>query len=298
MPYAVYSKRTGIVSRIVDDLGSLLPSESVLEVDNDVNYARAYMSYIEGQDVNTVGFPLFQNEGGTGLSIQPQRAYTDPVTDRPGTRKNVPVYVKPTDPSGNPRRIQTDLSITSHPFAWTVNELAAVKYESILAQNAPFQVIIGEEFIDEDHIDAASTNYVISEGKCFLAPAGTLITNEFQFQVTNRGVIDPTGSSDEDAKQFVFDTYYLSVEPELPEGIRVYWSGRSWATGALLATPTWNEMITEDSIATTHLNDSDTTATVLYGIQLKFENITPVTFAIENYQLMLRIRNFPAAKAS
>lgn len=295
MPYAVFSKRTGTVTRIIDQLTSVLPSESVLEVDDEINYPRGYLSEVEGQSANYQGFPLFQNEANTASTIQPYRVELDGVTGRPKVVRNNAIYTTPVNPgSGLPLTVWNDLPVTSHPFAWKIEELAAAKYESILARNAPFQVVIGEEFINTDHIDTAeSTGYVLSEGQCFIAPGGALVTTEFQFRVDSQGVVDPTGTSDEDSRQFIFDTYFLTITPDMGSSIQTNWSGRKWSDGAMIGggTPTWFKAIVDDAYPTTELGGAATTATALRGIILRFTNIGTETIALENYQMLLRIRN-------
>lgn len=290
MPYAVFSKRTGIISRIVDNLDSLLDSESILELDEDTNFQREYATLIEGQNINTLGFPLFQ-DANSFATFKPQSIVYD-AADRPHVLKHKPIYVAPTDVAGNPLTQWSDLSIASHPFAWDVSSAAAVKYESILAKNAPFNVVIGEEFITEDHIvGGSSSGYVISEGMLWLAPGGTVVTSEFQFLVTTQGQMTIDAADDRDAKQYVFDTYYLATEPEPPEGVNFFWRGREWASPATVSD--YYEMTHNDVMPTTYLNGSATAATLIYGIQLKITNVSSVSLPLENYLLMLRIRNLP-----
>jgi len=289
MAYAIFSKRTKVINRIVNDLTSLLPSESMFEVDGEINYPRGYKSLIEGQKSNTFGFPLFLT--GSSPTISPQTIAYD-GDDRPYIVTNKPIYYRPETPLGDPLTEWSDLPITSHPFVWTAAEVATLKYEALLARNYPFQVIIGEEFIDDTHIDTVeSDSIVLSEGKCYIAPGGELITKEFQFFVTGRGVIDPVGADDDNARQYVFDTYYLDLEPDPPQGVSVYWEIRQWSDGSL--TGSWYEATLNQQMPTTLIGGAETTATTAMGIQLRVYNQTADVFPLENYILMLRVRKLP-----
>lgn len=291
MPYAIYSKRTGVVNRVTDDLASLLPSEGMIEIDDEANYPRGRQSVIEGQDVNSANFPLFYQAGSGAPTTAPQRIAYD-ANDRPYTVKNPPIYIAPTTPDGERKTKWMDIPLGTYPFAWTKHDLANQKYSSVLAQNYPFQVAIGEEFIDDDHIDTGgSSGYALTNGKCMLRPDGVLITDMFYFLVQSNGIVDPTGTSDEVSTQFVFDTYYLDVEPNFPEGIQVSWQGRRWASDD--DTGYFDAVLNED-YPTTELGIAAETATVLRGIQLKFQNLSSYVYGIENYLLLLRIRNLPA----
>lgn len=295
MPYAVYSKRTGIITRIVDDLDSLLDSESILEIDEDTNFQREYSTLIEGQNINSVGFPLFIDTNGF-TTFKPQRREFD-ANDRPYPVKNNPIYVAPLDFNDNPVTQYNDLSIAVHPFAWTVSSAAAVKYEAILARNAPFNIVIGEEFINDDHIDTGgSSGYVLSEGQLWLKPGGVFESSTYSFRQSKAGGMDMSGASeDRDARQYVFDTYWFSPEPEdVPEGMDFYWQGTTWAGGTILGGgDTFYPMVLNDSAPTTATGAS--AATVLSGIKIKIINRTSVTLNLENYLLMLQIRNLPSA---
>lgn len=290
MPYAIFSKRTKIINRIVDDLTSLLPSESMLEVDDEINYPRAFHTVIEGQDQNTSGFPLFY-DGSNATTIQPTHTSYD-GDDRPYTEKNYPIYIAPTVPGGARKTVWTDIPITSHPFVWTVSDLAALKYESILSQNYPWQVIIGEEFVNEDHIDTAnSSGAVISEGKLNIAPDGVFQSEEFKFLVTSNGVIDPeTDTGGVNARTFVFDTFYMDLDPDPFEAIEVSWEGRAWGAAWI---GSWYEVTLNEEMPTTKVNGTDQTATKLTGIRFKIQNKGPEPFSIENYTVLLRVRNLP-----
>lgn len=292
MPYAIYSKRTGNINRIVDDLTSLLASESMLEVDDEINYPRGFKAIVEGQNQNTSGFPLFDNAGSAIPTTNPTRITYD-ANGRPVVAKNYPIYVAPTVPGGARKTKWVDIPITSHPFIWTINDLAALKYQSVLAQNYPYQVVIGEEFIDEDHIDAGnSSGYVLTEGTCMLQPGGVLQTEEFTFNVTSQGIIDPeTDTSGEPSDLFVFDTFYLDVEPDPPFGVDVSWDGKRWAGDTWT---TFRDTILDEEMPTTLTGGSETTATLLRGIRLKFQNHTSEPFGMENYLMFLRVRNLPA----
>jgi len=287
MPYAIFSKRTRVINRIVHDLTSLRPSESMIEVDDEIWYPKGYKSVLEGQDENTAGFPLFDNAGSAIPTINPTRVTYD-SNDRPVTSKNTPIYVAPTVPGGTRKTEWIDIPICSLPLAWTVDELAALKYQSILSQNYPFQVVIGEEFATDDHIDSGnSSGYVLTEGRLVLQPDGVLQTTEFKFFVTSNGVINPVGTSDENARTFVFDTYYLDVNPDVPEGIDVFWDGKTWSGDAWTG---FYDAVLEEEFPTT-LTGPGGDATLLRGIRLKIHNQTSEPFSIENYILFLRIRD-------
>lgn len=290
MSYAVFSKRTKIINRIVDDLTSLLPSESMIEVDPEILYSRGRKIPVEGQKVNTMGFPLFLQ--GSSPTINPQTiAYSG--DDRAYISGNSPIFERPENPAGDPLTEWRDVPIISYPFSWTAYEVADNKYEAVLAKNYPFQVIVGEEFIDDTHIDtAASDKIVLSEGRCFVAPGGELVTDEFQFFVTSRGVINPLGTDDDDARQFVFDTYYVDFEPAPPQGVKIYWRTRLWDTGALTK---WTAtMLNEQRDLIPFEEVAPATS---QGIQLRVINQTGSILEIENYILLLRIKVLPYTPA-
>lgn len=293
MPFAIFSKRTGIVNRIVDHLESLLPSESMIEVDDEINYPRAFNSVVEGQDQNTTGFPLFDDAGNVIPTMRPSYIDYD-GDDRPYTRKNYPIYVAPTVPGGARKTVWTDIPITSHPFVWTAEEVAKVKYQSTLAQNYPWQVVIGEEFITDEHIDTGnSSGIVITEGKMNIAPDGVFQSIEFNFEVTSRGVIDPLSDTTQVSNRiFVFDTFYLDIEPDPFESVEVLWQGKKWADDTW--TTGWYEVVLDEEMPTTETGGVATSATLLRGIRIKIQNDGVEPFEIENYMMFLRVRNLPA----
>ena len=296
MSYAIFSKRTKVISRIIDDLTSLLPSESMIEVDPTIVYSRGYKQLMQGQKANTMGFPLFLQEASTPV-INPQTIAFD-TNDRPYVAPNTPIFESPEDPAGNPVTVWKDVPIVSHPFVWTAYEVAMQKYEGLLAENYPFQVVIGEEFITDEHIDtAASDKIVLSEGRCFIAPGGELVTDEFQFLVTSRGVIDPIGVGDKEARQFVFDTYYLRFEPQLPQGVSVFWRTRAWSDGATISE--WTNAIQNEQRLLIPYDEplgADIVVPAM-GIELKVINYTGDIVAIENFMLLLRVQTLPYTPA-
>ena len=286
MPYAVFSKRTGIISRIVHDLASLLPSESSIEVTDDIAFPKAIKTNVIGQRINTKGLRLF-DEGGGIPTIKPFHREYD-AQDRVVHVKNEPLFIQTSDLSGDPVEEFVDVPIHVHPFAWTASDLAQVKYESILAENYPYQVVIGEEFITTDHINSSnSSDYILSEGKCLLSPGGILETEEFVFEAPKRITTAPTTYNS--AMQYVFDTYYFSTEPEFPEGVRVYWKGRQHSGGALMGS--FQTMVTDAEMPTT--KDGEASVTHCTGIIVRIQNLTMDTFEIENFMLFLRLRNLP-----
>jgi hypothetical protein len=286
MPYAVFSKRTGIISRIVHDLASLLPSESSIEVTDDIAFPKSIKTNVIGQRINTKGLRLF-DEGGGVPTIKPyHRAYD--AADRVIHVKHEPLFIKTSDLSGDPVEEFVDVPIYTHPFAWTASDLAQVKYESILAENYPYQVVIGEEFITTDHISSGnSSGYILSEGKCLLSPGGILETEEFSFEAPKRISTSPTTYNS--AMQYVFDTYYFSTEPDFPAGVRVYWKGRKNSDGNLMGS--FQTMITDEEMPTTQ--DGASTVTPCTGIIVRIQNLTADMFEIENFMLFLRLRNVP-----
>jgi hypothetical protein len=287
MPYAIFSKRTRIISRIVDDLNSLLPSESMIEVDEEVNYPREHSAIVQGQEVNTYGFPLF--ERGNTPTTQFSYVDYDPVTGRPYTVKNEPRFIQPTIPGGDPVTRRIDIPIVSNPFAWRAEELYAVKYESLLSQNFPYDVLIGEEFMNATHIDAgSSSDYVLTEGRCVIAPGGVVVTASFSFNITKN--IGITGATTDEASQYMFDTYYLDTEPDINQGIEVYWRGVRYSDSG---TTLWQPALTNTEMPTTEVENGgagESTATHLKSIQLRFTNLTGGLFSLENYLLFLRLR--------
>ena len=132
MPYAVFSKRTKIVSRIIHDLTSLLPSESAIEVDDDIAYPRRQKSIPIGQQVNTKRLKLFTAADAT-TTTKPYARVFDPVTDVASKTKHQPMFIRAVKLSGldiqDPDEF-IDLPIYANPFAWTAQELAQIKYES------------------------------------------------------------------------------------------------------------------------------------------------------------------------
>lgn len=288
MPYAVYSKRTKILSRIIHDLTSLLPSESAIEVDDDIAYPRRQRSTPIGQQVNTKRLKLFT---ATDLSVTTKpysRAY-DGITDIATKVKHEPTFIRAANLAGDDADEFIDLPIYANPFAWKAQELAQLKYEGILAENYPYQVVIGEEFIDTKHIDASSDDYLLSEGHCMLSPGGVLVTREFSFRLPKR--ITFSTANYNKAFKYAFDTYFFTTNPEFPEGVQVMWRGRPYSDDLHLTD--YQDLIADEEMSTTL--SLGTTATLLTGIQIRFTNLTPETFEIENYQLFLRLRNVPGS---
>lgn len=282
MAYAIFSKRTRIISRIVNDLTSLLPSESMIEIDEEANYPKEISSLVQGQDMNTYNTPLF-TEGGTPTTKLSRVTY-DGVTDRPKVLNLPPRFVLPTVPGGERKRVRKDIPIVSHPFGWKAEQVFVVKYESILAQNAPYEVLIGEEFFNDDHIDTgASSDYVLTEGTCTLAPGGIVVTDSFSFNIAkNTG-----GTTLKEASSYVFDTYYLETDPDTDTGIDVYWRGVRYSNET---TTNWHPVMTNREVPTTEVADDEAAATHLKSIQLRFVNQTSGVFSLENYLLFLRLR--------
>jgi hypothetical protein len=87
----------------------------------------------------------------------------------------------------------------------------------------------------------------------------------------------------------VFDTYFLNVDPDFPEGVFISWQGVRWAGSGLTD---YTDAITDEDYPTTE--PSEIEATKLRSIQLKIQNFTSDVYSIENYLLLLRVRNLPA----
>jgi hypothetical protein len=263
----------------------------MIEVDEEIRYPKGYSAIIEGQAENTVGLPLFDNAGNGIPTTQPTRIEYDGVTNRPYTAKNRPIYEAPTVPGGARKTEYIDIPIKSHPFSWSVSDVAKVKYESILAKNYPWQVVIGEEFITDDHIDSGNSSGVtITEGKLNIAPDGVFQSTEFKFLVTSNGVIDPLAdTTGNDSKTFVFDTFFVDIDPAPFESIEVEWQGRKWSDNTWTAA--WEKVILDEEWPTTET--AQTTATKLKGIRFKIQNDGVEPFSIENYTVFLRVRNLP-----
>jgi hypothetical protein len=281
MPYAIFSKRTRIISRIVDDLTSMLASESMIEVDEEINYPKEQPALVRGQDFNTLGLPLF-SDNATPTVKSSHVAYDS--NGRPYTVKHAPQYIEPLLPGGGHVMRRIDIPIVSNPFAWKAEELFRVKYDSLLAQNTPFDVLIGEEFMSAVDIDAGSSdNYTLTEGVCAIAPGGTVVTRKFDVSLIKSisGITDAT-----DAQTYIFDTYYLDTEPDISPGITIYWKGDKTAGG----TTAWEPAVTNTEMPTSEVSISATTATKLKNMQLKFTNGTGGVFFLENYLLYLRLR--------
>jgi hypothetical protein len=166
-----------------------------------------------------------------------------------------------------------------------------MKYESILAQNYPWQVVIGEEFITDDDIDTGnSSGITITEGKLNIAPDGVFQSKEFKFYVTSDGVINPlTDTTGTNNRVFVFDTFFMDIDPDPFESIELLWEGRKWSDNAWIGT--WTDMILDEEMPTTE--SANTTATLLRGIRFKIQNDGVEPFAIENFTAFLRVRNLP-----
>lgn len=282
MPYAIFSKRTRVINRIVNSLDSLLPSEGMIEVDEEINYPKEIVSYVQGQDMNTYNLPLFTKNSTPTTQIS--YVEYDGTTKRPRSRKNLPRFIQPTVPGGDREVNRIDIPIVSYPFGWKAEQLFQVKYESILAQNYPFDVLIGEEFLNDEHIlTGSSSDYVVTEGTCALAPGGIMVTDSFSFtMMKNIGADNVT-----DASAYAFDTYYLDVDPDPSPGIEIYWRGTRFSTGA---TTEWQPVLTNREMPTTEVSASKTSSTHMRSIQLKFTNLTGGVFALENYLLFLRLR--------
>lgn len=282
MPYAIFSKRTRVINRIVEDLTSLLPSEGMIEVDEEINYPKETASFVQGQDVNTYMLPLFTEDGAPTTRIT-SVAYDG--NGRPYTVKNPPRFIQPTIAGGDRQSSRDDLPIVSHPYGWKAEELFAVKYESILAQNFPYDVLIGEEFFDTTHIDTgASSDYVLTEGRCVIAPGGVVVTSDFKFEIQKELAATTTS----EASRYLFDTYYLDMDPDPNSGVEVYWRGVRYA--APNDTTAWQPVIPNQEMPTSEITTSQTQATHMRSIQLRFNNLTSGVFALENYLLYLRLR--------
>jgi hypothetical protein len=291
MPYAVYSKRTKVVSRIIHDLSSLQPGESIIEVDDDISFMRNFSFSIEGQAVNSLGHKLFLLNDNVSLTT---KSYDfEAGIEPPRLTKYDPLYIKYTTTG------RLDFPIFANPFGWTAEELAHVKYETILAKNYPYQVIIGEEFINTDHIDLDnSEDFVLSEGKCILKPGGFIRTIVFYFRMQKRiGSHEAQITSREDVyfNQFVFDTAYLMVKPELIGGVNVSFKADPWSLD-ITELPNWTNMITDDEVDVAGIVNTGTGGKTGAGLAanmcLKFENLTTEPFALENYVLLLRWKKY------
>jgi len=288
MPYAVFSKRTKIVSRIVHELSALLASESSIEVTDDIAFPRSIKANVIGQRINTKGLRLFDAGGGVP-TIKPFKREYD-AADRVIHTKHNPMFINPVDVNGDNVEEFVDVPIYVDPFSWKAPELAQVKYESILAENYPYQVAVGEEFITTEHIDDGnSSNYVLSEGQCMLQPGGILQTEEFRFYAPKR-IATPTNKFM--GTRYVFDTFFFSTEPDFPEGVRVTWNGTVADGGASVGE--WSDVVTDAEMPT--IKDSAPTSLIpLSGIIIKIQNLTIDTFEIENYMLFLRARTAATA---
>lgn len=286
MPYAVYSKRTLKVNRIVHELSALLPSESAIEVDDEISFPKKVERNILGQDINSLGLQLF-NDGGVP-TIKPFKKKFD-GNNRPYIEKHAPIFQAPTDAGGEPLKARRDVPIFSDPFIWNASGLAQAKYEAILAKNYPYQVVIGEEFITTNHIDTVnSTDYVLSEGKCILAPNGILQSIRFEFTGTKRVALGGTPNFRRMSK-YTFDTLFFNTVPELPQGVDISWKGLKWSDDTETG---WEDLVVDEQIPTSEAGNS--TATLIHGVTIRFQNLTPYAMAIENYMLFLRLRNVHA----
>lgn len=287
MPYAVYSKRTGVFNRIIHDLSTLLPSESVLEVDDDVSFPRSTPMNILGHRINTFGIKLYDRGGGVPTVKPFEKQYDG--DGKPSISAFEPLFIQITDDAGNPKKGRVDLPFYVNPFSWKLDELARAKYEAILSKNYPYQVVIGEEFINTDHIDtSASSGYTLTEGMCILSPSGILESSWLKFNAV-KNVDAVVENVSKQYTRFVMDTLYFATEPDLPEGVKIYWKGTKWSDDSETA---WEDFVTDEEVAT--VEDGEASATLLNSIKIRVTNLTTNSFELENYMLFLRLRNMHA----
>jgi len=277
MPYAIYSKKTKKVSKLVHSLSSILPSEGAIEVSDDISFSRDTWIRVFGQDITGQSVKLFDSGGGV-ITVSPFRR-GNRADGSPYKIRNTPVVIEPlTDPGGNPVSFKRPLPIYAAPHSWNRWALLSAKYEAVLARNGTYHAIVGEEFDNDKHIDPSSSGFTILGNSCIISPGGIVKSSTFTFGVN---VANPVADS-----QFVFDTYYFATQPELSPGIEATWGGSNTAGTDPAAEP----LFLNDETPTTMGTESS--AAQMSSMFVQFKNTTNVPFTLENYTLFVRARSY------
>lgn len=263
MPFAVYSKRTNVVTRIVHNLATLLPSEAIIELDEDNAFPRRYPATLIGQNINTLGIRQFDIGAGEPA--------TNPL-DEAGVARE-PILTEIPDPA------RVEMPLHAVPSNWDADDLRRAKYEAILAKNRPYHVVVGEEFQNTTHIDTVESSlYVLANNKGIILPGGDITTVEFQFRIplTDQGG-NPADRDEYDL--FQFDTVYLKVTPKQDLGLTIEMDTRKISDSLL------------DGFSAINVNDQTALANKKEGIILRFTNNSSHPVALENYMLFVQLRN-------
>jgi hypothetical protein len=262
MAYVIYSKRNGAIKRITHELGTVLPSEGVIDCDDDVAHWSRRAIQPTYHDMNTLGIALFDD--GSGV------ATTDPIDDSGGSRE--PMIAQEAGIES------VLLPIAAAPQLWNKNNFLSAKYETVLSRNAPYHVVIGEEFIDDDHIDDAnSDNYVLTNGSCVLAPGGYMQTTAFSFQER----VYSTWAG------FRFNKIWFQITPEETFGLQTeYDVSRDNSTwDAWIDLPRHKHHLMADDSGG---GRGVTVTTPFNFIRFKITNQTAVALTVENFMVLLR----------
>ena len=256
MAYVIYSKHSGVVRRITHELGTVLPSEGVLDADDDIAYWIDREIPVMHQDLNSLGLGMFLDEEGI--------VSYDPLS--PSFTARQPVVNRET------RIERARFPINAVPQLWTARAFLAAKYETLLARNTPYHCIIGEEFLTSEHIDDGnSDNYVLTNGSCVIAPGGYIQTTAFSFR---ERVYD-------DWQIFQFNRIFFMIDPE-----EIF----ALATQYDVSTDnsTWDGF--EDLPRQTHYDtDTDRTPSSYWPfIRFKIANNSDMSLTVSNYVALIQ----------
>lgn len=275
MAYLIYSKRTGVVTRVVNELTTLLPSEGRIICDDDLMYWKFRNITKNLQAEDTLGQQLF-DDGSGNPTIHP--------TDDSGVPL-LPMMFQATYPD------RLKLPLSAIPQKWTAQQFLAVKYETILASNSPYHCVVGEEFLNDDHIDSGnSDNYIVSSGGLTLAPGGYMQTTAFSFR---ERVHDAW-------TLFSFDRIFMRVIPHLPIGITseydVSLDNSTW-DGFIAAARNTEHNFVDDADDGRNTDTGPPVTSLWRYIRLKFSNNTSDVVELKNYTLLVQ-RSSTAADPS
>lgn len=290
MPYAIYSKKTKVVSKLVHNLSSITPAEEAIEVSDDVSFTRGTWTRVFGQDVTGQHLKLYTTGGGLTTISPFSTAYT--AGGIPYKVRNMPTFIQPLGGNNQPVSYKKSMPIYAAPHSWRRWSLVQAKYQAILAKNGNYQGVVGEEFDSEQHIDLAkSDKFTILGNSCVIAPGGYIQSTPFRF-----GGPATNPSTD---NRYLFDTYYFATQPELPAGAITTWGG--WYAVSTLVSGVVGDTVGEatqvlylnDETPTT-LDDGDAAvgseALPLFKMFIKIYNNTTVPITLENYMLFVRSR--------
>jgi len=288
MPYAIYSKKTKIVSKLVHNLSSITPAEEAIEVSDDISFTRGTWTRVFGQDITGQHLKLYATGGGI-TTIAPFSIAYD-AQGIPHKVKNTPTFIQPLDGNAQPQSYKKSMPIYATPHSWRRWSLIQAKYQAILARNGNYQGVVGEEFDSTRHIDTdKSDKFTILGNSCVIAPGGYIQSTPFRF--------GGAATHPETDNRYLFDTYYFATQPELPEGAITTWGGlyAHSASGTTdLGTPTEAEqaLYLNDETPTTQddAHGVGTEAFSMVKMIIKIYNNTTTPITLENYMLFVRSR--------